>query len=134
MDYDPYHAQCPTRMVLDRVADKWVVLILGLLRKQPQRFNQLRKEIDGISQKVLSQVLKKLERDGLVTRTAFPTVPVTVEYAITALGISLHDSLAPLIVWAKQNVEQVLEHQKTFDANGDTRQGPLATLGFVRRR
>ena len=134
MQYNPYYAQCPTRAVLDRITDKWVVLILGLLHEKPWRFNQLRKEIEGISQKVLSQVLKKLERDGLVTRTAFATVPVTVEYAITELGISLDHSLAELIAWGKQNVERMLANQKTFDDGAANRAGSIAFLAIGRGR
>ncbi len=83
---NPYRADCPTRMVLDRVADKWTVLVLGLLEKGPVRFNRLRRAVEGLSQKMLAQTLRRLERDGLVTRTAFATVPVTVEYALTPLG------------------------------------------------
>ncbi len=73
--YDVYEDRCPTRMVLDRIADKWALLILDKLRVDAVRFNLLRREIKGISQKVLSQTLKKLERDGLISRQAFPTVP-----------------------------------------------------------
>src|ERR1700742_5328545 len=83
---NPYAADCPTRMALDRIADKWTVLVLGLLEERPLRFNQLRRTIEGLSQKMLSQTLKSLERDGLVSRKAIATVPVTVEYSITPLG------------------------------------------------
>ena len=82
---------CPTRQILDRVGDKWAVLILLLLRDEPMRFNALRRTIEGISQKMLSQVLKSLERDGLIKRRAIATVPVTVEYSITPLGATLAD-------------------------------------------
>jgi DNA-binding HxlR family transcriptional regulator len=78
-----YAATCPTRLVLDRVADKWAVLILGSLSEEPVRFDELRRLIEGVSQKMLSQTLKSLERDGLVSREAIPTVPVTVEYSVT---------------------------------------------------
>ena len=86
---NPYSSDCPTRMVLDRVADKWAVL--GLLMDGPVRFNSLRRTVEGISQKMLSQTLKSLERDGLVSRKAIATVPVTVECAITPLGSGLID-------------------------------------------
>ena len=86
---NPYASDCPTRRVLDRVADKWTVLILGLLARKPTRFNELRRAIDGISQKMLAQTLRTLERDGLVNRKVIATVPVTVEYSITALGRTL---------------------------------------------
>jgi DNA-binding HxlR family transcriptional regulator len=101
--WDAYSAQCPTRQVLDRIADKWAVLILGALSPAPLRFNALLRRIDGVSQKVLSQTLKRLERDGLVSRKAFATVPVTVEYAVTPLGKTLTDSLAVIVQWAEEN-------------------------------
>ena len=84
-----YDSDCPTRQVLDRVADKWTVLVLLLLARKPTRFNELRRAIQGISQKMLSQTLRTLERDGLVNRKVIATVPVTVEYSITPLGRTL---------------------------------------------
>ncbi len=115
MEYDVYIRTCPTRLVLDRLADKWAVLVLGKLDEQPVRFNQLKREIDGISQKVLSQTLKKLERDGLVSRSVFATVPVTVEYAITPLGRTLTSTVAALTRWAEENIEAVLQAQQKYD-------------------
>lgn len=114
--YDVYEERCPTRMLLDRIADKWAVLILARLRAGPVRFNQLRREISGISQKVLSQTLKKLERDGLITRTVFATVPVTVEYALTPLGETLNETVAALARWAEHNMDAVLAAQAAYDA------------------
>lgn len=114
--WDAYAAECPTRMVLDRIADKWTVLVLGLLSEHPWRFNALLRKIEGLSQKVLSQTLKRLERDGLVSRTAFATVPVTVEYAITPLGRTLAHSLGALIDWSERNIESVQAAQRAFDA------------------
>ena len=119
---DVYHDQCPTRLVLDRIADKWAVLILDLLRTGPMRFNQIRRTIKGISQKVLSQTLKKLERDGLISRAVFATVPVTVEYALTPLGRTLTETIAALAHWAENNIEAVLAAQQAYD-NG----APAAT-------
>ncbi|MBD9592369.1 MULTISPECIES: helix-turn-helix domain-containing protein [unclassified Ensifer] len=115
MEYDVYIQTCPTRLVLDRLADKWAVLVLGKLDEQPVRFNQLKREIDGISQKVLSQTLKKLERDGLVSRSVFATVPVTVEHAITPLGRTLTSTVAALTRWAEENIEAVLQAQQKYD-------------------
>jgi DNA-binding HxlR family transcriptional regulator len=111
-----YAATCPTRLVLDRVADKWAVLILGSLRDEPVRFNELRRMIEGISQKMLSQTLKSLERDGLVSRKAIPTVPVTVEYSITPLGRTLSATVDGLRVWAETHIDKVLKAQKQYDA------------------
>ncbi|PWC31087.1 helix-turn-helix domain-containing protein [Azospirillum sp. TSO35-2] len=119
-DWDAYAATCPTRQALDRIADKWTVLILGLLVETgPMRFNQLRREIAGISQKMLSQTLKSLERDGLVTRKVFATVPVTVEYAVTPLGATLAQTLVPLRVWAETHVERMLQARAAYDAAHD---------------
>ncbi|MFL5021927.1 MAG: winged helix-turn-helix transcriptional regulator [Microvirga sp.] len=112
---NPYAATCPTRLVLDRVADKWTVLILGLLANGPMRFNQLRRQIEGLSQKMLSQTLKSLERDGLISRKAFPTVPVTVEYSITPLGQTLTSTLDALRIWAESHIGEVLDAQKRYD-------------------
>lgn len=114
---NPYHANCPTRLVLDRVGDKWAVLILGLLSAEPRRFNQLRREVEGVSQKVLSQTLKSLQRDGLVQRTAYPTVPVTVEYAITPLGRTLAATVDALRIWAETHFDDVLAAQQAYDAS-----------------
>lgn len=114
--WNPYVAACPTRFILDRIADKWTVLILGLLADGPVRFNRLRRSIDGISQKMLSQTLKTMERDGLVSRTAYPTVPVTVEYAITPLGETLADTVNDLRLWAENHIEEVLAAQHRYDA------------------
>lgn len=113
--WNPYSAKCPTRLVLDRVADKWAMLILALLARGPIRFNRLRATIEGLSQKVLSQTLKRLERDGLVARRAFPTVPVTVEYSATPLGLTLADTADQLTRWAEANIDSVLEAQRRFD-------------------
>jgi DNA-binding HxlR family transcriptional regulator len=111
-----YSADCPTRQILDRVGDKWAVLILLLLRQQPLRFNQLRREIEGISQKMLSQVLKSLERDGMIRRRAIATVPVTVEYSITPLGVTLAGAVDPLRDWAEHHLKEVLVAQRRYDA------------------
>ena len=111
-----YAATCPTRLVLDRVADKWAVLILALLDDEPVRFNGLRRLTEGISQKMLSQTLKSLERDGLVSRKAIPTVPVTVEYSITPLGKTLSATVDGLRVWAETHIDKVLKAQRQYDA------------------
>src|SRR5207237_4030379 len=111
-----YSADCPTRQILDRVGDKWAVLILLLVRDKPMRFNALRRAIEGISQKMLSQVLKSLERDGLIRRRAIATVPVTVEYSITPLGTTLAAAVDPLRDWAERNLKEVLAAQRRYDA------------------
>lgn len=112
---NPYDAACPTRLILDRIGDKWTVLLLGLLESGPVRFNQLRKRIEGLSQKVLSQTLKGLERDGLIHRKAYPTVPVTVEYSITPLGKTLTAIVHNLVTWAETHIEEVQTAQRRYD-------------------
>ncbi|WP_112661963.1 winged helix-turn-helix transcriptional regulator [Microvirga flavescens] len=119
--YNVYEDRCPTRLVLDRLADKWALLILDRLEDGPVRFNHLRRDIKGISQKVLSQTLKKLERDGLISRTVFPTVPVTVEYALTPLGLTLTETVSALAHWAERNMDAVLAAQASYDAASGAR-------------
>jgi DNA-binding HxlR family transcriptional regulator len=115
MKWNPYAATCPTRQLLDRISDKWVVLVLTLLEEGPKRFSVLKREIDGISQKMLSQTLRALEQDGFITRRAFPTVPVTVEYELTTLGRSLSVALTPMIDWASANMTRVLKARDAYE-------------------
>jgi DNA-binding HxlR family transcriptional regulator len=112
---NPYAADCPTRLVLDRIADKWTVLLLILLSQRSWRFNQLRREIGGLTQKMASQTLKGLERDGLVTRKVTPTVPVTVEYSITPLGRTLSETVDALRIWAERHMGDVAKAQLQYD-------------------
>ena len=115
-DADPYNAKCPTRVVLDRIGDKWTVLVLVLLSRGPRRFNQLRREVDGLTQKMLSQTLKALERDGLVARKVTPSVPVSVEYSITPLGATLAATVDELQRWARAHIAEVITAQRRYDA------------------
>ncbi|AMJ63819.1 winged helix-turn-helix transcriptional regulator [Bosea sp. PAMC 26642] len=112
---DPFRSQCPTRLVLDRIGDKWAVLILILLERETLRFNELRRRIENISQKMLSQTLRSLERDGLVRRKAFATVPVTVEYSLTELGRTLAATVDTLRLWAETHIEAVETAQQRYD-------------------
>jgi DNA-binding HxlR family transcriptional regulator len=105
--YNVYAAQCPTRQALDRIADKWTALIVGLLGERTHRFGELRRGIEGISHKVLSHTLRSLERDGLVRREPKPTVPTTVEYSLTPLGRTLVGPLKAIRDWAEQHIEKV---------------------------
>lgn len=114
---DTLNPQCPARLVLDRIGDKWAMLIINILAGGPLRFNALRKQIGGISQKMLSQTLKSLERDGLITRTAIATVPVTVEYAVTPLGKGLAGIVGQLTNWAEDNLRPILNARARFAAN-----------------
>ncbi len=111
-----YNALCPTRLVLNRIADKWTVLVVILLQDGTKRFSHLQREIDGISQKMLTQTLRNLERDGLVNRTVYASVPPKVEYALTQLGHTLKDLLYAVKTWSEANIEAVLSAQKSYDA------------------
>mgnify|MGYP003393014557 CR=1 FL=1 len=113
---DVYAAHCPTRLLLDRIADKWTVLLLTTLAGEPMRFNALKRRIEGVSQKMLSQTLRQIERDGLVTRTVEATVPVSVTYAITPLGLTLLHALQPVTDWAETRMAEVALAQASYDA------------------
>ena len=114
---DAYDPDCPTRQVLDRIGDKWAVLVLLTLTDGPVRFNDLRRRIGAISQKMLSQTLKSLERDGLVSRAAFATVPVTVEYALTPLAGGLIGILDQIARWAEHHVGDIMASRRAHDGN-----------------
>ena len=118
MIHDPrgaFSAACPTRSLLDQVADKWSMLTLIAIADAPRRFNALKREIEGISQKVLTQNLRRLERNGLVSRTVAPTVPVSVTYAITPLGSSLAAMMEGVRIWSITNIGAVLAAQSSYD-------------------
>jgi len=105
--YNVYSARCPTRQALDRIADKWTALIVGLLAERTHRFGELRRGVEGISHKVLTQTLRSLERDGLVHRQPIPTVPPTVEYSLTTLGRTLAEPLAAIRAWAERHIDEI---------------------------
>ena len=106
------------REVLNRVGDKWSLLVVGALDGGPRRFNDLRRGIHGISQRMLTLTLRLLERDGLVTRTVFATVPPSVEYALTPLGRTLIEPVRALSQWARQHGHQIRAARMQFDAVG----------------
>ena len=113
--YNVYDSTCPTRLALDRIADKWTVLIIGLLGDGPKRFSELQRGIGGISQKMLTQTLRELERDGLVHRTIYPEVPPHVEYDLTALGYTLFEPITAVSRWAEEHIVEVTAAQKVYD-------------------
>jgi len=115
--WNVYNENCPTRLVLNRIADKWTVLVVGSLMHETKRFGELRREIGGISQKMLTQTLRGMERDGLVNRKVYPTVPPKVEYSLTPLGVTLVRVLEEIRIWSEQNIEQVLQSQEKYDAS-----------------
>ena len=108
--WDPYRPDCPSRRLLDRIGDRWTVLIIGALDSGPRRFGALAARVGGISQKMLTQTLRSLERDGFVTRTVYPEIPPRVEYELTPLGRSLQVPLHALEQWAVAHMSEVVVH------------------------
>ena len=109
-------ATCPSRQVLGRVADKWTMLVVSALSAQEVlRFSELRRRVEGVTQKVLTQTLRGLERDGLVDRAVYPTVPVTVEYRLTPLGHSLATAVSVIKAWAEENIEEIDRARDRYD-------------------
>jgi DNA-binding HxlR family transcriptional regulator len=115
-EYDAFLAACPSRQLLDRLSDKWVTLVLVGLEAGPRRYSELSRTIAGVSQKMLTQTLRTLERDGLLTRTVTATVPVTVTYELTPLGQSLQQLMSQLKDWAELHMDQVLTARDSYDA------------------
>ncbi|NUP12295.1 MAG: helix-turn-helix transcriptional regulator [Polyangiaceae bacterium] len=114
-----FDADCPaTREILNRVGDKWSVLVVVLLGEQATRFNQLKRSIEGISQRMLTATLRGLERDGLVKRTVYPTNPPQVDYDLTPLGRTLLEPVKVLAVWAQGHRAQVQRARDAFDRRG----------------
>ncbi|MDV3221297.1 helix-turn-helix domain-containing protein [Intrasporangium sp.] len=111
VEYDAFLAECPSRQLLDLVTSKWVCLVLAALADGPRRHSELRRDIAGVSQKMLTQTLRDLERDGLVTREVTPSVPVRVDYALTDLGEGLREVIQPLKTWAEANMDVVLANR-----------------------
>ncbi len=109
--------ECKIREILDRIGDKWSMLVLSILGGGPQRFSALRRSIEGISQRMLTRTLRLLERDGLVSRTVYPTVPPQVEYALTPLGRTLQEPVRALAMWAAAHQAEVLAARVSFDAH-----------------
>jgi DNA-binding HxlR family transcriptional regulator len=116
LEWDVYQQACPSRMMIDRIADKWVLLILGIVEHGPVRFNQLRRQVEGISQKSLTETLRGLERDGLVRREVIASSPVAVEYSITPLGQTLAQAAETVRLWAQAHMDEVIAAQRRFDS------------------
>jgi DNA-binding HxlR family transcriptional regulator len=113
--YDVLDVACPTRQVLGRIGDKWSMLAICALELGTKRFSELRRQIGGITQKMLTQTLRGLERDGLVTREVYPTVPVTVQYNLTPLGYSLSRAVDELRAWAYAHMSDIDAARGAFD-------------------
>jgi DNA-binding HxlR family transcriptional regulator len=128
--YDAFLASCPSRQLLDRISDKWVTLILAALGSdgphhpgadcvggpRAMRYSELSRRLAGVSQKMLTQTLRSLERDGLLTRTVTATVPVTVTYELTDLGLSLQHLMRGIKEWAEAHMDEVHANRETYDS------------------
>lgn len=115
-EYDAFMADCPSRKLLDRISDKWVALALASLSDGPQRYSELSRRLAGVSQKMLTQTLRSLERDGLISREVTPSVPVRVDYELTDLGRSLQDTMLVLKGWAEAHMDRVEAARSAYDA------------------
>jgi len=115
LDPDPFASACPSRQVLDRIGDRWTVLVVVSLADGPKRFSELDRRIDGVSQKMLTQTLRGLERDGLVTRTVHAQVPPRVEYELTDVGRTLIGPLNALTDWARSHMPGIEEARRRYD-------------------
>jgi DNA-binding HxlR family transcriptional regulator len=132
-DYDAFLAGCPSRQLLARISDKGVALMLAALgsdgprprqgaagEPRSMRYSELSRRLAGVSQKMLTQTLRSLERDGLLTRTVTPTVPVTVTYELTDLGLSLQNVMQGIKAWAETHMDDVLANRATYDDRNGT--------------
>ena len=107
---------CEVRQILDRIADKWSLLVIALLEHRRLRFTALLREIDGVSQRMLTVTLRQLERDGLVSRTVHPVVPPRVEYELTPLGATLHQTIQSLVTWTEAHQREIAGARAAYDA------------------
>jgi len=115
-EYDAFIRSCPTNQLLDRISDKWVSLVVSALAAGSMRYSDLGRKIAGVSPKMLTQTLRSLERDGIVSRTVTPSVPVRVDYELTPLGRSLSGLLSAVKDWAEAHIEEVNEARTRYDA------------------
>jgi len=115
-DWSVLAATCPSRTSLARIANKWTAMAVSVLGNGRQRFGDLKIALDGISGKVLTETLRDLERDGLVTRHVYAEIPPRVEYELTELGFTLHEPLLALCRWAEEHIAEVLVNREEYDA------------------
>lgn len=121
-----FAAHCPSRIVLDQIADKWSMMVLATLAPGPCRFNGIRRRLEGVTQKALTQCLRRLERNGLVTRHVLAGPPLAVEYALTPLGRRLLPAFLGLYGWIKENLPEIEAARHAFDARQGADAAPLA--------
>jgi DNA-binding HxlR family transcriptional regulator len=118
--YDVLAAACPTRQIVNRIGDRWSLLVLYALEHGTLRFQELRRTVEGVSQKMLTQTLRTLERDGLVERTIYASVPPKVEYSLTPLGHGLADRITSIREWAYANIDEIEDARREFDGRASS--------------
>ena len=109
-----YRAGCPSRPILDQIADKWSMMTMAVLEK-PRRFNDIKRRLEGVTQRVLTQTLRRLERNGMIERRVLPTSPVGVEYSLTPLGESLREPFGRLYDWTIAHTDEIHQRQQDYD-------------------
>jgi DNA-binding HxlR family transcriptional regulator len=109
-----FRADCPSRPILDQIADKWSMMAMAILER-PTRFNELKRRLEGVTQRVLTQTLRRLERNGMIQRTVLPTSPVGVEYSLTPLGRSLREPFMHLYAWTVDHSDEITSRQQDYD-------------------
>ena len=114
--YFVFRSDCPSRVILDQIADKWSMMVLAVLYREPQRFNAIKRRLQGVTQRVLTHTLRKLERNGMVSRTVIDGRVLGVEYALTPLGRSLHEPFAALFTWTTASMAEIQHYQQSYDA------------------
>ncbi|TNY35911.1 transcriptional regulator [Thermomonospora catenispora] len=119
-------SQCRARDILDRIGDKWSLYVIATIGDGTKRFNQLKREIDGISQRMLTVTLRGLERDGIVTRTMYPVMPPRVEYSLTELGRTLLENVTAFVLWAERHVDEIEAARARYDARAAEEVEPFA--------
>jgi len=122
---EEFDANCPQRLLLDQLTDKWSMLVLKALDEEPLRFNAIKRQLVGVTQKALTQCLRRLERNGILTRRVVPASPIAVEYAITPLGRSVQRPLKAMYLWTTEHMAEVEHARAIFDrgALGDVDEG-----------
>jgi len=122
-----------TREILDRIADKWTLFVIAMLRDGPRRFNELKRDVEGISQRMLTLTLRTLERDGLVTRTMYPTIPPRVDYELTEVAKGLLGPVTGLVMWAEANKEVIEESRRRFDEESEANKDSIQRAFYKAR-
>ena len=116
----PFGADCPSRPILDQIADKWSMMTLAVLEK-PTRFNEIKRRLDGVTQRVLTQTLRRLERNGMVSRQVLPTAPIGVEYSLAPVGASLRAPFGQLYDWTIEHADAIREAEVNYDEANEER-------------